>query len=68
MAPSGMVIPCSVLRSISIKVSYITKIHCDKPTIENHSIYDEKTKLQIPLQFDGIFSYFPTRALTLDEM
>ena len=46
----------------------IPKIHCDKPTIEDHSIYEKKTKLWIPLQLDGIFSYFPTRALTLDEM
>ena len=49
-------------------MSNITKIHCDKPTIDDHYIYDEKMKLRIPLQLYGIFSYFPTRALTLDEM
>ena len=48
-------------------MSNIPKINCDKPTIEDQSIYYEKT-LQIPLQLDGIISYFPTRALTLDEM
>ena len=57
-----------ILREAILTVSDIPKIHCDETTIEDHSIYDEKTKLQIPLQLDGIFSYFPTKALTLDEM
>ena len=46
----------------------IPNIHCDEPTFEDHSIYDSVTKLQIPLKLDGIFSYFSTRALTLQEM
>ena len=57
-----------ILREAILTVSDIPKIHCDETTIEDHSIYDEKTKLWIPIQLDGIFSYFPTRALTLDEM
>ena len=61
-------IPPFILREAGLTVSDIQKIHCDKPTIEDHSIYDEKTKLWIPLQLDGKFSYFPRRALTLDHM
>ena len=57
-----------ILREAILTVSDIPKIHCDETTIEDHSIYDERTKLRVPLQLDGIFSYFPTRALTLDEM
>ena len=61
-------IPPFILRGPGLAVSNIPMIYCDEPTLEYHSIYDEKTKLWIPLQLDGIFSYFPTRALTLDEM
>ena len=61
-------IPPFILREAGLTVSNIWKIHCDEPTIEDHSVYDENTKLRIPLQLDGIFLYFPTRALTLDEI
>ena len=61
-------IPQLILREEGLTLSDIPKIHCDEPTIADHSIYDENMKLRIPLQLDGIFSYFPTRALTLDEM
>ena len=50
-------IPPFILRDAGLTVSYITKIHCDEPTIEDHSIYDENTKIRIPLQLDGILSY-----------
>ena len=36
--------------------------------MEYHSIYDDVTKLRIPLKLDGIFWYLPTQALTLEEM
>ena len=61
-------IPPFILREAGLQVSGVPKIHCDEPTIEDHSIYDDKTKLQIPLKLDGIFSYFQTRALTLNEI
>ena len=61
-------IPPLILREVVLAVSEVTKIHCDEPTVEDHSIYDNVTKLQIPLKLDGIFSYFPTQALTLEEM
>ncbi len=37
------------------------------PSIDNHSIRDQRSGLQINLQLNGIFSYFNTRPLTLEE-
>ena len=33
----------------------------------NHTIYDDETGMRIHLQLNGTFSYFPTRALTVDD-
>ena len=60
--------PPFILREASLQVSDVHKIYCDELTIEDNSIYDDKAKLQIPLQLDGIFSYFQTRVLTLNEI
>jgi hypothetical protein len=38
------------------------------PTVDDHWIYDSETEMRIHLKLKGIFSYFPTRALTLDEI
>ena len=61
-------IPLLILREAVLTVSEVPKIHFDEPTVEDHSIFDDVTKLRIPLKLDGLFSYFPTRALTLEEM
>ena len=61
-------IPTFILIEAILTVSDILKINFDKPRIEDNSIYDEKTMFWISLQLDGIFWYFPTIALTLDEM
>ena len=61
-------IPPFILRESGLILQDIPNIHCDKPTVEDHLIYDYVTKLRITLKLDGIFSYFPTRALTLQEM
>jgi hypothetical protein len=37
------------------------------PSIDNHSTRGQRSGLWIHLQFNGIFSYFNTRPLTLDE-
>jgi hypothetical protein len=37
------------------------------PTIDNHSIWDQRSGLRIHLQLNGIFSYFKTWPLTLEE-
>ena len=49
-------IPPFILREAGLQVSDVPKIHCDEPTIDDHSMYDDKTKLRIPLKLDGIFS------------
>ena len=38
------------------------------PMIDNHAIVDSETVMRIHLSLNGIFSYFPTRTLTLDEI
>jgi hypothetical protein len=38
------------------------------PAATNHSIIDSDSGMHIHLDLNGIFSYFPTRQLTLDEM
>jgi hypothetical protein len=38
------------------------------PTVDNHVIVDSKTGMRIYLSLNGIFSSFPTRALTLKEI
>jgi hypothetical protein len=38
------------------------------PTIDNHLIYDLRTRMRIHLQLQGIFSVFPTRLLSLEEL
>ena len=57
-----------IIREAGLTVSKVPKIHCDEPTVEDHSIYDDVTKIRIPLKLDGIFFYFPTRDITLEEM
>ena len=61
-------VPPFVMREAGLTVNDTAKIHVEEPTVEDHSIYDEATKLRIPLKLDGVFSYFPTRALTSDEI
>lgn len=44
------------------------RIHCgDGVTRESHPIIEDSPSLKIPLYLDGAFSYFKTRALTLEE-
>ena len=44
-------IPPLIIREAGLNVSEVPKIHWDEPTVEDHSIYDDVTKLRIPLQF-----------------
>ena len=56
-----------IMREAGLEVSEVAKQHCEDPTIEDHSIYDSATGLRIQLELKGIFSSFPTRALTQEE-
>ena len=60
-------IPPFILREHGIKVNDTAKIHCDDPSKEDHSLVVDST-LQIPLSLHGVFSYFPTRLPTVDEL
>ena len=42
-------------------VNDIPNMHCSYPTIDDHCIYFKDTNLKIPLQLNGVFSYFHTR-------
>ena len=61
-------VPPFLMREAGLIVNDKPKIHCQDPSAEDHTIYDKEHDLRIPLQLDGIFSYFPTRSLTQDEL
>ena len=52
------------MKEAGIVVNDRPKIHSDSPTVDDHSIYFPETRLRIPLQLHGTFSYFPTTAPT----
>ena len=60
--------PAFILREAGLIVNETAKIHCDDPSIENHSIFDEESGLRIPLSLNGIFSLFKTRAPSEKEI
>lgn len=61
-------VPPFLLREAGIDVRDVPKIHCHEATVEDHSLYFADSNLRIPLKLNGVFSYFPTRALTQDEI
>ena len=61
-------IPSFIMAEAGLDVNPVPKIHCKDLTVEDHSIYDAESGLRIPLQLDGIFSTFVTRALSQKEM
>ena len=60
--------PAFILREAGLIVNETAKIHCDNPSVENHSIFDEESGLRIPLSLNGIFSVFQTRAPSEKEI
>jgi hypothetical protein len=60
--------PAFILREAGLIVNETAKIHCDNPSVENHSIFDEEPGLRIPLSLNGIFSVFQTRAPSEKEI
>ena len=67
-------IPSFIMREAGLMVNDVPKIHTkrDVLSVETHCIVankeDNEIELRIPMQFDGIFSYFPTRKLTEEEI
>jgi hypothetical protein len=60
-------LPPFLVREAGLFLDETPKHQTVSPTIENHSIYDSMTGMRIHLQVQGIFSYFSTRPLSLEE-
>ncbi len=61
-------IPPFIMREASLYVDETPKFQlADRASIDNHCVYDPESGLRIHLQLNGIFSYFSTRPLTVDE-
>ena len=54
-------IPPFIMREAGLIVNDIPKMHCANPSIDDHCISFKDTDLRIPLQLNGIFSFFNTR-------
>ena len=61
-------IPPFILREAGLVLQYTPKIHCNVPSAEDHSLFDEETGLRIPFTLDGTFSVFKLRSLTNEEI
>ncbi len=61
-------IPPFLMQQAGLYVDEMPKHQCASPMIDNCVIYDSDTRLRIHLVLNGIFSFFRTRALTLEEM
>ncbi len=61
-------IPSFLLREAGLFVDKTPKHQVANPLVDNHVIVDSETGMRIHLSLNGIFSSFPTRALTLKEI
>ena len=61
-------IPPFIMRAGNVIVNDIPKIQVHHPTKDDHCILFEDSDLRIPLQLIGTFSYFHTRAPTMEEL
>ena len=57
-----------IFREGGLVVTDVTKIQCVNPTKDDHFISFLNSDLQIPLQLNGIFSYFVSRILLPSEL
>ena len=61
-------IPPFIMREAGITVNDVPKIQVTNPTVDDHSIVFQEDGFRIPLSLWGVFSYFPSRKPTRDEM
>ena len=61
-------IPPFIMRAGGVIVNDKPKIHCDNPTVQDHSLSFHDSDVRIPLQLHGIFSYFHTRSPNEKEL
>ena len=59
-------IPSFVLIEAGFILNDMPKIHCEDPSVEEHSLFDLKTGLRITFTLNVTFSMFETRSLTED--
>jgi hypothetical protein len=57
-----------LLRETGLYVDETPKYQVANPTIDNNTIVDSETGMRLHLLLNGIFLYFPTCALTLEEI
>ncbi len=61
-------IPPFLIRETGLHVDKTPKHQVANPMVDNHVIVDPETGMRIHLSLNGIFSSFPTCALTLKEI
>jgi hypothetical protein len=61
-------IPPILIWGAGLYVDETPKSQVGLPTIDNHVIVDLESGMQIHLALNGIFSYFPMRSLTVEEV
>ena len=61
-------VPPFILREAGVIINDVPKIHVQDPTENDHAIVFPDESLRIPLQLNGIFSYFHTRMPTSQEI
>ena len=61
-------VPPFILREAGVIVNDTAKTHKSNPGKEDHAIIVEDENLVIPLQLNGVFSYFHSRCPTIDEV
>ncbi len=65
---SHNLLPPFLVREAGLFLDENPKHQAVAPTINNHLIYDSRMGMRIHLQLQGIFSVFPTRPLSLEEL
>ena len=65
---SHNLIPPFVMREAGLFVSETAKIHVAEPSVDTHCIRCKDPDLRIPLGLWGIFSYFPSRSPSKEEL
>ena len=61
-------VPPFILREAGVIINDVPKIHVQDPTENDHAIVFPDESLRIPLQLNGIFSYFHSRMPTSQEI
>ena len=61
-------IPPFIMREGGVIVNDIPKMHCSNPSTDDHCLSFKDSDVKIPLQLNGIFSYFKSRKPLLSEL